>query len=256
VLTETRAAEIISEYQHVISRAAARTWTQYRAFLAAVPVSARPFEREDIDQWAREGILILAGYLPGSNHGQLQQRAAQGERFIQHSVNLCVAERAQREVRKFRSVTRGEGEIPAYLDTPIMEDSTLADVAFAGEYGTNERAMPDVAKRYPVLWMMDVQGLSDARVATLLGLTLPELQERRMSELESFHVWATRNRRVKAGTGLPDKPYRTPVLRGCPYEDPACTGQHRGSLPKSRMCPSAYAAKLQKNRDSKARAAA
>lgn len=257
MLTEKRATEIVSQYQHVTSRAAARTWVQYRAFLMAIPVSVRPFDREDLTQWACEGILILAGYLPGSNHGQLEMRANQGERFIQAAVNLCVSERAQREVRKFKTHKRGEGGIPAYLDQPILEgSSTLADVAFRGEYGTNERAMPDIAKRYPVLWMMDVQGLSRVRVATLLGLTLPGVQEQRMSELESFHGWATSNRRVKAGTGLPDTAYRAPVRLGCPHEDPNCTGEHRGSTPKGRMCPSAYSAKLQKNRESRARSAA
>lgn len=237
---DTIATRLAGEYQSVLKRASGKTYNKWRPYLAGQPLSSRPFGCEDLDQWALEGLLILAGCMPGSNHGKLAeyQREPRGEAFIQRSIDMHIADKCQKAVQKHRAVKRGGGSIPAYLNSPVGETGqTLADVISARNLETDSRSIPNVAKKYPILWATAVLHVPDRDVRASMGISSLEYNRRKNLESEIFFRWAVRNRRVSEDC---DSPQTYPP---CPYGDPGCTGRHSTGVPKDEMCPTVYAAK-------------
>lgn len=238
------AAKLADRYELVRKYAAAKAWRKWKMFILATPVSIRPFDSEDIDQWALEGILILGGFLPGSGHGKLAEFETKGERLIQHCVDLHISAKCQRAIEKFRAGMRGGGKTPTYLDTPVGDgERTVADILSGDGLETSAVALPDVASRYPLLWMTKVEGVPDKEARESLGMNPADFNRERAEEARRLYVWATRAHRVISGCKPPH------VARECPYRDPACTGYHDvGRVNKDKACPSAWARKLERQK--------
>lgn len=255
---DTKAAELASRYRIVLKFASGKSWRNWCGLLLATPEASRPFDSGDLDQWALEGLLILGGFLPGAENGRLAEYESKPnpEAYIQRSVNMFVAAKCQRAAEGFRAVKRGNGEAPEYLDTPVGDGTqTLADVFSAKGLETSGVALPQVAKRYPLLWMTGVNRVPDYQARKLLGLDPAEFEAQRAAEGRSLYQWAVRNRRVAKGTEAPVgrlRPVPQPGKGPCPYDDPECTGVHAMSRTRrAEACPSAWSRKMDRQRAAK-----
>lgn len=255
---DAEASALAAKYRLVRKHASGKAWLRWGAYLRSLPQSARPFDSEDLDQWALEGLLVLGGLMSnGGNVGRLAEYEALDpdtcQRYIQHSVDLHIGSRCHKAAEALRAAKRNDGQSAIYLDTPIDDKGhTLGEIH--GRMETSDVALPGAAGRYPCLWLTGVMGLRDYEAWRFLGINGAEFRRQRVAEALGLYGWAIRNRRLKAGAEVPY------TLPDCPYDHPDCNGVHGVQYGKAACCPGAWAARLARgaieNRKSRARAKA
>jgi len=203
VCIDLEAAELVAEYHQILKNASGKAWNRYR------PTGQAPFDSGDLDSYALEGLMIIAGMLPGSNHGKLAEyeglSASERDRYIQHAIDLHVGMRCGHDLERLHAQKRGGGSLPLSLDASVTGDGEVTLEAPQG-VGTSDVALPAVSKRYPVLSLTELEGFTDAQAREHLGVDGLEYRRQRDGEVQDLFAWATRNRRIKPGWRLPEAP--------------------------------------------------
>lgn len=237
VETEADAARLVEKYEHVLAFCCAKAWYKWRSYVRASGHHAA-FEFEDIRQLALEALLLFGGCMPEhtrkSQSGTLAQVEAEGgEKYVQRQIDLYVSSALLKLVEKSRASIRG-GDMPPpkSLDAPVpgMLDRT-EPIEHDGALESNHVALPDLPKRYPILYLLEVETYDYEEARALVGLDVLDFERQRKEELAAFTEWAAANRRVTEGA----KPRRR--RKPCPYNEPSCTGVHVRSAPADKQCP-------------------
>jgi hypothetical protein len=252
---DQRAARLLDQHAKVIKFAAVKATRKWYGYVTTRGC-ASPFSFEDINQYAREAILILGGLIPGSGlsiSGALADMKAEGgERYVQRAVDFYVSSRLRREAGAVARDKRGGGEIAESLDARWdgwAESSRAVETA--------EQSLTGIPARFPILYLTFVEGWERHEVIAAEGITAHAFDAARAAEVVEFARWARANRRVVPGA----EPLlsvaslrKTSRRRGvCPYDDPDCTSIHDTRKGKANTCPSAWEAKRTRDRAADAR---
>jgi len=205
---ETEAANLLIQYKKVVDFAIAKNYRKWKGYLIARGDFAA-FQREDIEQFAREGMLILGGLIPNTKRvsisGTLQKLEAEGgERYVQAALDQFVAEELSRTSKSFRAASRG-GPVeshPLSIERELERADSMDEVAqtwvngqLPGEVSPDGAA---IRERFPILCLMELDGKTWREAAEALGIKPYVYTKRRRAELEDFKAWAVANRRVLA----------------------------------------------------------
>lgn len=190
---DSEAAAVALKYKKIIRFAAAKATRKYAAYLRAKGDLAA-FTFGDIDQIALEGMLILAGLVPGrklSFTGKLKEVEARGgERWVQHTIDCFVSTTLNGMIAKTDTLKRA-ARVQS-LDALLWEEPSKSPTE------ANPEALTGISAGYPCLWLTEIQGMSRPEAIRSLGLPRKVYEEKRREEIERFSAWAYANHRVAA----------------------------------------------------------
>lgn len=195
--------ETVSKYRLVIKFAAAKATRKWGSYMRAFPQSCRPFDTEDIDQWALEGLLVLAGHMDGpkSVYGKLDEFDAEGgEKYVQHSLDWYVSNKCS-TVRDQRNTTkRGSGERVDYLtQTDAYGEEFRIDEDPQAGLETGSDLTPGGAwAQYPCLYATQILGLKRDEALKWTGLSLKKYWQAREDEIRRLAEWGESRRLLAA----------------------------------------------------------
>lgn len=191
---------VYEQYRHICRNASGKTFNKWRSYLAAIPQSRRPFNSEDLDQWALEALLVVAGVFDNgytSLYGRLNEYIEEGgERYLQRVIDMFTARQASRAVETARAVKRCDVNAAC-----VEADGKLSPEMYAhvqhGIHADNASSLGDLKQRYPVLYCTEIEGLPGYAAQEKLGLTLHWYRKQRRKEINDLASIAVKTNRVK-----------------------------------------------------------
>jgi len=168
-----------------------------------MPEGQQPFGYDEIRQWALEGLLVLAGHMPGkaSVYGRLESEESKGgERFIQRSVDMYTAGEASHAVQAYRASKRGGGEGVDYLTVVDADGSEwrVDEIDADGMESAWDHVPGGVRSVWPCAYLRHVVGLNEREAISVSGLSMYHFRQAYRLEKAQIAEWAEARRLLAA----------------------------------------------------------